>query len=167
MGCSGSHSIDGFVTMVTTNQERKDRDDPNIGKIWCNGQNRKCENVIRIDYRDRYLEDGKDNRVKEWRADKSVHLCQDCRSKFNAINRKHHCRFCGDIFCDSCSSLRVTMKDIYECAKRPYRFISLEDKPERICNECFRKMLKVDCNVCNYSFCLVWFLFVLLVYLVT
>lgn len=29
--------------------------------------------------------------------------CQDCLSQFTFINRKHHCRRCGGLFCNSCA----------------------------------------------------------------
>eukprot|EP01084_Bolivina_argentea_P227963 385094_1 len=143
-----------IVNICTDGQSAKDAKDPNIAVIACNGKGFKCTNEIRIDYKDRYLTHGEDTRAKHWKSDHTTILCQDCRCKFGSFTRKHHCRFCGDIFCDSCSKLRLSLKDIYEEADRPINYVDLEDKVERICNQCFRKMLKVDCNICEYSFCL-------------
>ena len=136
-----------------------DAKDPNIGFVSCpviigNGYKFGCTENIRIDYRDRYLELDKDTRAKDWKSDHTRGICQDCKIKFSSVTRKHHCRFCGDIFCNSCSSIKVCMKDIYERANREINFLCT-DKVERICNQCYRKMLKVDCEFCQYSFCLV------------
>ncbi|KAL6049551.1 Rabenosyn-5 [Balamuthia mandrillaris] len=38
-----------------------------------------------------------------WRPDKEVKECQSCGVKFGVRKRKHHCRVCGDIFCEECS----------------------------------------------------------------
>ena len=46
----------------------------------------------------------KDNRiVYTWTPDSSVEVCYNCQDSFNFINRKHHCRNCGKIFCSRCS----------------------------------------------------------------
>ena len=63
--------------------------------------------------------------------------------------------FCGDIFCGECSSIKVSMKDVYDKTGREQTYISQQDNVERICNQCYRKMLKVDCEECQYSFCLI------------
>jgi hypothetical protein len=47
---------------------------------------------------------------------------------FTLSKRRHHCRLCGDIFCDSCSSHRVTL---------PLEGPEF-DKPVRICDLCNR-----------------------------
>ncbi|KAN0009570.1 hypothetical protein ACTFIU_006865 [Dictyostelium citrinum] len=40
----------------------------------------------------------------EWKPDQSSLECNDCQLPFTLIRRRHHCRKCGSIFCDSCSS---------------------------------------------------------------
>ena len=40
---------------------------------------------------------------RTWVEDKLVHSCMRCSRRFNLINRKHHCRCCGKIFCNACS----------------------------------------------------------------
>ncbi|PAA92433.1 hypothetical protein BOX15_Mlig029941g1 [Macrostomum lignano] len=39
----------------------------------------------------------------EW---KEGSLCHKCRAQFTTFRRKHHCRSCGNIFCDECSDKR-------------------------------------------------------------
>ena len=43
---------------------------------------------------------------RPWVEDKLVHCCSRCSVKFNFFSRKHHCRCCGNIFCDPCASER-------------------------------------------------------------
>ncbi|GAA5944625.1 FYVE zinc finger domain-containing protein [Sporobolomyces koalae] len=42
----------------------------------------------------------------EWKPDEAAPVCadQDCHLKFDLLNRRHHCRACGDVFCASHSS---------------------------------------------------------------
>ena len=42
-----------------------------------------------------------------WAKDETCHHCYACSTKFSPFNRRHHCRFCGRIFCDDCSSYRI------------------------------------------------------------
>nr|GME16331.1 protein FREE1 [Ipomoea batatas] len=44
-----------------------------------------------------------------WVPDEAVTKCTGCGSDFSAFNRKHHCRNCGDIFCDKCTQGRVAL----------------------------------------------------------
>lgn len=37
-----------------------------------------------------------------WIPDEYVDNCSACKIEFNFINRRHHCRFCGKIYCSSC-----------------------------------------------------------------
>lgn len=60
-------------------------------------------------------------RGNTWVVDASH--CQGCSSQFTFINRKHHCRRCGGIFCGSCSQQRMVLR-------------GQGDSPVRICEPC-------------------------------
>ncbi|XP_047334455.1 protein FREE1-like [Impatiens glandulifera] len=44
-----------------------------------------------------------------WVPDVAVTKCTSCSTDFGAFVRRHHCRNCGDIFCDKCTQGRVTL----------------------------------------------------------
>jgi FYVE zinc finger len=43
-----------------------------------------------------------DLRLVSWRPDDSTQSCTACAGAFTFLNRRHHCRVCGDIFCGAC-----------------------------------------------------------------
>ncbi|KAK9505062.1 hypothetical protein O3M35_009211 [Rhynocoris fuscipes] len=57
-----------------------------------------------------------------WASDEGVVSCKICRRDFSITRRKHHCRNCGDIFCNSCSDNFIP--------------IPPSTKPVRVCDEC-------------------------------
>lgn len=59
-------------------------------------------------------------------ADKYRLECPHCDALFTLSKRRHHCRLCGDVFCDACSSHRVEL---------PLPGPEFE-KPVRICDFC-------------------------------
>jgi len=61
--------------------------------------------------------------------------CPSCNAVFSLSKRRHHCRLCGDVFCDACSSHRVIL---------PLGGVEFE-KPVRVCKECH-----VDVDKGNY-----------------
>ena len=42
-----------------------------------------------------------------WKHDSEAESCDRCKSSFNLLRRRHHCRRCGGIFCDTCSNEKV------------------------------------------------------------
>lgn len=60
-------------------------------------------------------------RGNNWVVDASH--CQGCPSQFTFINRKHHCRRCGGLFCNSCTQQRMVLR-------------GQGDSPVRICEPC-------------------------------
>uniref|UniRef100_A0A7E4UN34 FYVE-type domain-containing protein n=1 Tax=Panagrellus redivivus TaxID=6233 RepID=A0A7E4UN34_PANRE len=47
--------------------------------------------------------------ASEWVKDSDVSHCLSCNAEFTVTFRKHHCRRCGQIFCDQCSSQRINL----------------------------------------------------------
>ena len=64
---------------------------------------------------------------EHWARDADVTNCHGCDSKFTFSLRKHHCRACGDIFCDACSWRRILLPTIAAMRK---------GKKERVCANC-------------------------------
>ena len=48
-----------------------------------------------------------------WKADNEANACENekCKKQFTFVRRKHHCRRCGGIFCDACTTKRKVLKN--------------------------------------------------------
>ena len=55
-------------------------------------------------------EHDKFNQSSTWKSDSDVSECARCQTKFGILKRKHHCRQCGDIFCDDCSNYQIVLR---------------------------------------------------------
>lgn len=66
----------------------------------------------------------------EWLPDSSTAFCMQCTALFTALSRgRHHCRFCGGIFCRNCSKGRCLL---------PVKF--RERNPQRVCDACYDRL---------------------------
>ena len=47
-----------------------------------------------------------------WKRDSEAKACENpkCKQQFSFLRRRHHCRRCGGIFCENCSSHKVDLK---------------------------------------------------------
>lgn len=63
-----------------------------------------------------------------WKEDAEATCCFRCRSEFTTLKRRHHCRACGQIFCNACSS---------KTAPIPKYGI---EKEVRVCDLCYDKL---------------------------
>ncbi|KAK0630017.1 FYVE zinc finger-domain-containing protein [Bombardia bombarda] len=52
--------------------------------------------------------------LPRWQPDIEVTYCPICKTQFSIFIRKHHCRKCGRVVCNSCSPHRITI---------PYQYI--------------------------------------------
>ncbi|XP_074025515.1 RUN and FYVE domain-containing protein 2 isoform X2 [Leptinotarsa decemlineata] len=57
-----------------------------------------------------------------WVKDNSASQCGACNKEFNLTRRRHHCRNCGEIFCNSCSDNTMSLPS--------------SAKPVRVCDDC-------------------------------
>lgn len=44
-----------------------------------------------------------------WVPDSLAEKCYSCQAYFTLVLRRHHCRRCGNVFCDECSSARIPL----------------------------------------------------------
>ncbi|RLN80565.1 hypothetical protein BBJ28_00000169 [Nothophytophthora sp. Chile5] len=44
-----------------------------------------------------------------WVEDAAARTCAKCERVFSLVNRRHHCRVCGEIFCHACSRTRMVL----------------------------------------------------------
>jgi len=63
-----------------------------------------------------------------WKEDSECQSCFRCRTEFSTLKRRHHCRACGQIFCNACSS---------KTAPIPKYGI---EKEVRVCDLCYEKL---------------------------
>lgn len=79
---------------------------------------------------------------KYWMNDSFVSDCLNCFKAFSAFRRKHHCRFCGQIFCSSC-----TLFISYSQYKHEKKKNSLSKEPKvfndklRVCKPCYSDVI--------------------------
>lgn len=62
-----------------------------------------------------------------WIPDGEAPKCMECqRTQFSVLQRRHHCRACGNVVCAACSS-------------HNYRIPGVSKRPVRVCDSCFHK----------------------------
>ncbi|XP_041330281.1 FYVE, RhoGEF and PH domain-containing protein 6 isoform X2 [Pyrgilauda ruficollis] len=66
-----------------------------------------------------------------WIPDTRATMCMICTSEFTLTWRRHHCRACGKIVCQACSSNK-------------YGLDYMKNQPARVCDHCFRELQKQD-----------------------
>ncbi len=86
----------------------------------------------------------------QWIDDTSINLCYKCNQEFGFFIRKHHCRGCGRIFCDTCSKWKICFKNIpYKTiisSEEYCRFWMSQQKDiiqHRSCQDCFKIFQKL------------------------
>ena len=82
-----------------------------------------------------------------WKLDAEVTRCENtaCGQQFSKTwygsSTKHHCRRCGGIFCDRCSSKRI---DLRVALTGPNNATAKNVKNARVCDPCFKEAFDVD-----------------------
>ncbi|CAG5991975.1 unnamed protein product [Menidia menidia] len=63
-----------------------------------------------------------------WLKDDEATHCKQCQKEFSISRRKHHCRNCGDIYCNGCSSNELALPSY--------------PRPVRVCDMCHSLLLQ-------------------------
>ena len=69
---------------------------------------------------------GKDH----WILDSKAKTCYNCEHNFTTFRRRHHCRYCGNIFCN-------------KCLIKKYNLLH-EKKIKKICKECLKHFTRQE-----------------------
>lgn len=56
-------------------------------------------------------------RVVQWVEDKDRVQCKICQKPFSLLLRRHHCRLCGEVVCNPCSTNQVIIMGSHETAR--------------------------------------------------
>ncbi|KAJ8655477.1 hypothetical protein O0I10_008763 [Lichtheimia ornata] len=86
-----------------------------------------------------------DTHRRVWEADRHASECRRCNRRFNFLVRRHHCRRCGLVVCDRCSSHRIRLPPneiIQDPAVDPSHYPLIAMHPQRVCDACVRLPIK-------------------------
>ncbi|CAL5001812.1 unnamed protein product [Urochloa decumbens] len=71
-----------------------------------------------------------------WMPDQSCRVCYDCDAQFTILNRRHHCRHCGRVFCARCTANSVP--------RSPGDAAREDGERIRVCTYCFQRWLEEE-----------------------
>ncbi|KAI8334408.1 hypothetical protein BC941DRAFT_356823 [Chlamydoabsidia padenii] len=127
---------------ISTGQHQVPGDDQPLARVTTTGSD---EQTLSEPPRPRHV----------WESDRQASECRRCNRRFSFLVRRHHCRRCGQIVCDRCSSHRVRLP-VEELVEDPlistshYPIIALT--PQRVCESCVRIPIKAtDSGGARYS----------------
>jgi hypothetical protein len=70
--------------------------------------------------------------MPRWVRDRDRQTCSICTNAFTLLNRRHHCRLCGEVVCSKCSPHK-------ESIISPFLF-DMKNEPVRVCGTCFDEL---------------------------
>ncbi|TDH66716.1 hypothetical protein CCR75_006576 [Bremia lactucae] len=76
-----------------------------------------------------------------WISDAEVSVCYSCQLLFDWLRRKHHCRYCGHVFCELCTPQCSLIREHLILADPERKYLAVNaHKPQRVCNECYTRL---------------------------
>ena len=66
-----------------------------------------------------------------WILNEDILICMICSNEFTLLNRRHHCRVCGDIICVECSKNTIYINEIYNYG------------PVKVCDCCYYGQVRI------------------------
>ncbi|KAL8592497.1 hypothetical protein ACOMHN_021439 [Nucella lapillus] len=70
---------------------------------------------------------------KHWKSSDSILRCANrtCRKQFSLLERHHHCRRCGNVFCTECLKYRRKLNQLAN--------IDPQGRPYKVCKTCYEE----------------------------
>ena len=108
-----------------------------------------------------YVESSKDNIIedillqiypksnKKWVNGDVVEKCQSCDLLFSLLNRRHHCRACGCVFCGLCCFKYIDIPtDLIKIPEENQSYFSInlfnQTTQKMVCNMCYDKIINLN-----------------------
>ena len=79
-----------------------------------------------------------------WQPDRGADACTQCATKFWILVRRHHCRACGCVVCNSCSLHRRVVPQADTFASAAMRGVVRPSGLQRVCDTCVASMPDAD-----------------------
>jgi hypothetical protein len=78
-------------------------------------------------------------RTFKWEPDSEANECRRCNKRFGLLNRRHHCRRCGLVVCDKCSTARTFLpaNQILNDPNGGESLHALATQHHRVCDKCY------------------------------
>jgi hypothetical protein len=65
------------------------------------------DETVAVTQKEIVKEDNGPDKKEFWMPDKFCKVCYGCEDAFTMYRRRHHCRMCGQVFCNQCSSFYI------------------------------------------------------------
>lgn len=89
------------------------------------------------------------NKNNVWVEDTMITYCTNCKLEFYIFMRKHHCRYCGNVFCNTCTSKYIIIPDFISDKLEyndnwniSYYINSLKSDSVRVCDDCYKIIIE-------------------------
>lgn len=138
-----------------------DMGDPTAPATVHDRKNRTMSFSVYVDSKDNMK--GHRRKIKRWVEDDAVSNCHKCNCEFDTwwglLNRRHHCRICGKVFCWSCTNNWVVIPNemIPDLPKTSNYSVKVNEEV-RVCDNCkitvneFTKFYKhVRAQICEFD----------------
>jgi hypothetical protein len=74
-----------------------------------------------------------------WMPDHLCSVCFECEQPFTFLSRRHHCRICGNVFCNTCTSFYIN-ESLFRTLTFSGKLSDLENANVRSCKACSSKL---------------------------
>ena len=93
-----------------------------------------------------------ERKIHSWVDEYNVLECYNCTIDFTFMNRKHHCRNCGKVFCFKCSEFFIKIPETIKTVDKKYNifhyqtyleYLNINSEEERVCKKCYRNIFEL------------------------